>query len=1442
MSHPVLQNGMYGIMSGENPHSRPTVEGGHHALHGALSKLGLPFEEVKGHYGAPERSFIIHNISEDAIKKLGKDFGQESVIHSVGGHHKLHYTNGPKAGHYQEGRGLEVFDKPPEDFYTELPGHGYFRLHFQQTAAHPHSYDWHDGHTGHHGGLAKAVNEQHAAVGTSSAYHDIARHFGTVGEAPSNLKFYQLVGKGPDVNNLVRKHGYQTYYAGGKHGQPDLANKNYNTKHLMIYDPEAGSGGDFGETEYTDAWRKVHELGHALTLPELNEKYGEARRMGKLGIHRTPHEAMRAVHWEWLAAHKQRELSKQLGVHVSDADFNRELNTVMHDAVHRAITGKFSDPAQEKFVPHPHKVPLSSSLALVAGAAQKMGLHPHETMKQKAQPPQAQPPVAKAEKPDQLIPRIHRQLTDDLRKNPWKGHENPLAGHCYVASEALYHKLGGQRSGWVPQFVVHENSPHWFLKHRETGEIVDPTASQFRTPIPYHLARGKGFLTKEPSARAQKVLQGLTKAEALNLVPVRGHVSMADTKNEKLYTPEEVRDILLKAARERIAEYAVEIENLRKREGVAKAIIPVHAHNQGTQAGPGIEDIPPVKLTEKAEKCMKCGEMHSGLQKCGEMKTAKAEACAKCKHMHAPMEKCGEMKKDQPSPEYKDSSAPVSGTPNAGEKDLPHDKISEELSKAEKTRAAAVAAQWAATHPVRKNEEPAYGVYLGKTSKCNNPHCSNAKTGTKYCSRACSIAVEDPKLAAKLKADWEAKGKPGASDAQKAEDFAKDPGSKNGNETYHDQGAGKTAPNAGGKNAPEVPGKNDPLADIAKDEDFANDPGSENGNKTYDLKGSGKIAPNAGGKNAPEVPGKLVTGKPTTAPAGSNGKQIQQAGPEGKTAPNAGGVKAPEVKGKNDPLADAPTKKGEEKLEKPPVSEAQRRAMRAAAGGHSTLGIPKKVGKEFSSADPGGKLPEHKKAMPPGLSKATVEKLTRQCKGDMKKAVATAWKIHDEMRKNSTNQFFQNGADTTADAGTVGSSPANAMATSASNQPGVQAGGAGGNMPLGEGNVLNKGEQFVDNQGHVVETGIEPSATLPPQAPAKARSRGVVPQHPSKNGQILRAGEKNGSGGVVLPGASLRRPGRTAGKKGGDVSGNEGMQNRGSITEPSQEGFGDSGPSDNSKTYDKRGEGKASPGPGKAAGDKTYSKRGEGAVAPGAVTKSDKATELVFETPEPKPLHPSDKKKKPVKKGIAEDIASAHAAAPSKPPPLPGATRGIVKNPEVEARKPPSIPPVAKAAGAAVPSAKPPAAGAAPASSSTPKAPAMPKPKTPQVPALAGMAPMGFKMGKGDLKPASAETKAWMKKPSKPEASPLETSVQSVAKHISPMVGRGPGYGPGKFPPPAVEVTKFPKAAAGSTQLPGSHLTSSNPAAPKMTASPGPLKVSAPKAKPGIFGKLGRRK
>ena len=203
---------------------------------------------------------------------------------------------------------------------------------------------------------------------------------------PSNLKFYQgLENYGDKVNNLVQQHGYKSYYAGGKHGKPDLANKNYHTKNLMIYDPTSGSGGDLGHESYTDAWRKTHELAHGLTHNAVNQIYGEGKRMGKLG-QRSPKEMKRAVHWEWLAAHKQRDLMQGLGYNMKDEDFHKELNTIMGDATHRAVTGKFTEPSEMGFVPHSHKIPLEQSLNMIDAHAKKLGLkHDDDTLTAKSE-------------------------------------------------------------------------------------------------------------------------------------------------------------------------------------------------------------------------------------------------------------------------------------------------------------------------------------------------------------------------------------------------------------------------------------------------------------------------------------------------------------------------------------------------------------------------------------------------------------------------------------------------------------------------------------------------------------------------------------------------------------------------------------------------------------------------------------------------------------------------------------------------------------------------------------------------------------------------------------------------------------------------------------------------------------------------------------------------
>lgn len=104
---------------------------------------------------------------------------------------------------------------------------------------------------------------------------------------------------------------------------------------------------------------------------------------------------------------------------------------------------------------------------------------------------------------DELVARVRAVLTPDLLHPAYR--HNPKA-HCYAASEALYHLLGGKASGYTPQTVRHEGSVHRFLRHAN-GSILDPTADQFRTPPPYHAARGRGFLTREPSKRARTIIQ-----------------------------------------------------------------------------------------------------------------------------------------------------------------------------------------------------------------------------------------------------------------------------------------------------------------------------------------------------------------------------------------------------------------------------------------------------------------------------------------------------------------------------------------------------------------------------------------------------------------------------------------------------------------------------------------------------------------------------------------------------------------------------------------------------------------------------------------------------------------------------------------------------------------------------------------------------------------------
>ncbi len=383
---------IFSVESGRYPAKRKVA---HKVAMAALGRTGNgKVVELKGHYGAPETSILVVDPTDQQAalaRKIAHETGQESHIESDGHSHKLYFNHGDQAGTIIHGAGTVFHSETPKDNYSVLPDGTIFshNFNFEQSSPHPHSYDWHDGHSDHYGGNFKKAELTHphlqahgpskgndqAGGNTSGEFHNVMGHFGTITPGKkSNLKFYRGIDRFHDkIDDHIKQSGHQVYLAGGKHGRPDLANKNYNTKHLMIFDPTEGSGGDFGNEQFTSAWRKIHEKAHADTLGEINKKYGEGRRLGKLGV-RTPREMKRAVEWEHLAAHKQRQLMEGLGHKISDEDFAKEYNTVIGDAVHRAITGQFTDPHEMGFEPHSKPVSLSSALSLIDAHAAKLGL------------------------------------------------------------------------------------------------------------------------------------------------------------------------------------------------------------------------------------------------------------------------------------------------------------------------------------------------------------------------------------------------------------------------------------------------------------------------------------------------------------------------------------------------------------------------------------------------------------------------------------------------------------------------------------------------------------------------------------------------------------------------------------------------------------------------------------------------------------------------------------------------------------------------------------------------------------------------------------------------------------------------------------------------------------------------------------------------------------
>lgn len=111
-----------------------------------------------------------------------------------------------------------------------------------------------------------------------------------------------------------------------------------------------------------------------------------------------------------------------------------------------------------------------------------------------------------------LVRRVQGELTPDLLSEQHRGTgRGKTAGHCYVASQALWHLLGGSGSGYTPQVgPAPGGGTHWWLRQDRTGRILDPTADQFPS-YDYGTGTGKGFLTAEPSKRARVLIDRVRK-------------------------------------------------------------------------------------------------------------------------------------------------------------------------------------------------------------------------------------------------------------------------------------------------------------------------------------------------------------------------------------------------------------------------------------------------------------------------------------------------------------------------------------------------------------------------------------------------------------------------------------------------------------------------------------------------------------------------------------------------------------------------------------------------------------------------------------------------------------------------------------------------------------------------------------------------------------------
>lgn len=117
-----------------------------------------------------------------------------------------------------------------------------------------------------------------------------------------------------------------------------------------------------------------------------------------------------------------------------------------------------------------------------------------------------------------LTKKIRQNLSKELLSGKYHNlSHHPLAGHCYVASEAAHHLLKRIGVHSTPMQATVDGISHWWLR-LDDGSVLDITSDQFDDPAPfYKVGKGKGFLTKKPSKRAQILIDRVSQNQDARL-------------------------------------------------------------------------------------------------------------------------------------------------------------------------------------------------------------------------------------------------------------------------------------------------------------------------------------------------------------------------------------------------------------------------------------------------------------------------------------------------------------------------------------------------------------------------------------------------------------------------------------------------------------------------------------------------------------------------------------------------------------------------------------------------------------------------------------------------------------------------------------------------------------------------------------------------------------